>query len=50
MYKESFSIASDQLKEVLAAMKSLGKEIEALERTLEIEGAPYTPGRWPDWE
>lgn len=50
MYKESFSIASDQLKEVLAAMKALDKEIEALERTLEIEGAPYTPGRWPDWE
>lgn len=50
MYVESYEIASKQFIEVLAAMKKLHASIEALEKELEINNAPYTPGRWPEWK
>ncbi|MBX2971133.1 MAG: glycosyl hydrolase [Cyclobacteriaceae bacterium] len=49
MYKESYEIASRQFKALLTEMKELNKKLEELERKLEINQAPYTPGRWPEW-
>jgi photosystem II stability/assembly factor-like uncharacterized protein len=49
MYKESYEIASRQFKALLTEMKELNKKLEELERELEINQAPYTPGRWPEW-
>lgn len=49
IYTESYDIASKQFTEVLSAMKKLNSSIETLEKELEINNAPYTPGRWPEW-
>lgn len=50
MYKESYEIASRQFKALLTEMKDVNKKLEELERELEINQAPYTPGRWPEWK
>jgi hypothetical protein len=31
-------------------MRKLHAAIESLEKELEINNAPYTPGRWPEWK
>jgi photosystem II stability/assembly factor-like uncharacterized protein len=50
MYVESYDIASKQFTEVLSSMRKLHAAIESLEKELEINNAPYTPGRWPEWK
>jgi photosystem II stability/assembly factor-like uncharacterized protein len=48
-YKDSYAVAA---KEFTAALQALGRvdaDLSALEDTLEIKGAPWTPGRIPDW-
>ncbi|HPD34480.1 MAG TPA: hypothetical protein PKV40_09075, partial [Candidatus Kapabacteria bacterium] len=49
--KDSYNIASDQLKEFLQKMKSLEEnQIKPVQDTLQKFGAPWTPGRFPVWE
>lgn len=48
-YKNDYAIASKGLTAVLAAMRKLDTEIKALEKELDLNKAPYTPGRWPEW-
>lgn len=48
-YKNSYTLAAKQFTALLADMKKLDQEIGSLEKTLELNNAPYTPGRWPDW-
>jgi photosystem II stability/assembly factor-like uncharacterized protein len=50
IYKESYDIASKQFSQVLNSMSKLEASITALEKELEINKAPYTPGRWPEWK
>lgn len=50
MYQESYDIAAKQFGPVLADMKKLHASLEELEKTLEVNQAPYTPGRWPEWK
>jgi photosystem II stability/assembly factor-like uncharacterized protein len=50
MYKESYEVASKQFRAVLADMKKLNASLEQLEKELEVNHAPYTPGRWPEWK
>ena len=48
-YKDSYAVAA---KEFTAALQALGRvdaDLSALEDALEIKGAPWTPGRIPDW-
>ncbi|HYF32078.1 MAG TPA: hypothetical protein VD993_13235 [Chitinophagaceae bacterium] len=49
-YKNDYAIASKALSSVLQAMRKLDADITALEKELELNKAPYTPGRWPDWK
>jgi photosystem II stability/assembly factor-like uncharacterized protein len=49
-YRNDYAIASKGLTTVLAAMRKLDEEILALEKQLELNKAPYTPGRWPEWK
>jgi len=49
-YRNDYAIASKGLSSVLTAMRKLDEEILALEKQLELNKAPYTPGRWPDWK
>ena len=48
-YKTSYEIAAKEFAETLATMRSLDDELRQLERRLESLGAPYTPGRLPEW-
>ena len=48
-YRNDYAIASKGLTVVIAAMRKLDEEIVALEKQLELNKAPYTPGRWPEW-
>jgi hypothetical protein len=50
MYQESYEVAYKQFKTMLADMKKLDEKIKGLEKELELNGAPYTPGRWPEVE
>jgi hypothetical protein len=35
---------------VLGELKKANAQVEALEKSLDMNKAPYTPGRWPVWE
>ncbi len=50
IYVDSYAVASKQFTTVLAEMKTIHQQIEQLEKELEINKAPYTPGRWPEWK
>lgn len=48
--KDQLQIAGDEFEGVLAALKTVvNTDLKALEQKLEAAGAPYTPGRQPDW-
>jgi hypothetical protein len=49
-YKDSYDIASKQLGSVLSVLKSIDSELLIIEKELEMNNAPYTPGRWPEWK
>lgn len=44
---ESYAIASKQLIKLLDNMKRVDEMLTVLEGELEMNNAPYTPGRWP---
>lgn len=48
-YQEIYDIAAKQFGPALTELRAIAGEIEALEKALEINDAPYTPGRWPVW-
>ncbi len=50
IYTDSYDIAAKQFTSVLTELKSTDAAIISLEKELEINNAPYTPGRWPDWK
>ncbi|HCW08864.1 MAG TPA: hypothetical protein DGG95_16025 [Cytophagales bacterium] len=50
MYIESFAVASKQFSTLLGEMKKIHSSIEQLEKKLELNHAPYTTGRWPEWK
>jgi len=48
---EQYQIASDELAvEVPKLRKLIETDIKAIEKQLDAAGAPYTPGRLPDWK
>ncbi len=50
MYEESYAIAADEFRGVLEGLKAIEADLGSLEAELERLGAPYTPGRVPDWK
>lgn len=48
-YTEAYRIADKEFKVALATLKALDEEVKVLEQQLEINNAPYTSGRWPEW-
>jgi Mg2+ and Co2+ transporter CorA len=48
--KEQYEIAAEEFGPILDDIKQLKKDIEAVEQALEKAGAPWTPGRLPDWK
>ena len=47
---KSYEIAVSSFGEILNSLKSAGEEVEAIEKILKENGAPYTPGRFPNLE
>jgi hypothetical protein len=45
----SYDIAEKQFSPIYAEIKSIGEELKKIEAAMEKSGAPYTPGRLPDW-
>lgn len=48
-FRDSYDVASRQFTGFIADLRKLNDEILKVEKELEINNAPYTPGRWPDW-
>ena len=48
-YKESYQVAASEFGKALTSLRSLEADITALETSLELQGAPWTPGRIPNW-
>ena len=48
-FKESYDAAASKFGELLTSLKSIDTEIKQVESELEKYGAPYTPGRFPEW-
>jgi hypothetical protein len=49
--KESLKIAEEQFEEIYQKIKKVGEtDIVALEKKLDDAGAPYVPGKLPEWK
>jgi photosystem II stability/assembly factor-like uncharacterized protein len=48
-FRDSYSIADRSFGKALGELKSIVSDLGALESQLETEGAPWTPGRIPEW-
>ncbi len=48
--KKSFEIVSKQFEGVLSELKKVDADLQELEKLLEQNQAPYTPGRFPTWK
>ena len=46
----SYTVAGQQFAPLLAEVKAAGEEVKRIENILEKSGAPYTPGRVPEWK
>ena len=49
-FYDLFKTASGEFSDVLESLKSVGREVEQVEASLETYGSPYTPGRLPNWK
>jgi hypothetical protein len=49
-YMTSYDIAEKQFAPIYTEIKSIGEEVKKIEATMEKSGAPYTPGRLPEWK
>jgi len=49
LYETSYAIAASEFEPVLRNLQAVSRDLSALEKRLELMGAPWTPGRDPDW-
>lgn len=49
-FEEGYAAAEKAFKPVYAEIKAIGEEVKKLEGQMEKYGAPYTPGRLPEWK
>ena len=47
---DSYAILSEELPPALGELKSIDQELKKLNNELDALGAPWTPGRVPDWQ
>ena len=46
----SYEIAAGKYDELSSSLKSIDLQVKQVEDSLEEYGAPYTPGRFPEWK
>ncbi len=49
-FQRAYQEAREDFDQVLAEMREVDTWIQSLEQMLEQAGAPYTPGRFPEWD
>ena len=51
MQRDGYAIAEEEFRPVYEELKKiLAEDVTAIEKRLDAVGAPYTPGRLPDWK
>jgi photosystem II stability/assembly factor-like uncharacterized protein len=48
-FKQSYEVVASEFKPLETELKTIGEEMKKIELELEKAGAPYTPGRMPQW-
>jgi hypothetical protein len=49
--RDAFQIVAEEFPPILEAIREIvDKDVKAIEKKLEAIGAPYTPGRLPEWK
>jgi photosystem II stability/assembly factor-like uncharacterized protein len=48
-YRNSYRIAEQQFRQALPELKAIAADLAKVEAELQAEGAPWTPGRIPEW-
>ena len=48
-YRDSYRIADQQFRQALTDLQAIAVDLSEVEATLQAEGAPWTPGRIPEW-
>ena len=49
-FMNSYNVAANEFEAILKEVRTIGTEVTKLENILDQNGAPYTPGRIPDWK
>jgi peptidoglycan hydrolase CwlO-like protein len=47
---KSYEAAANKYDDLSSELKKIDGEVASIEKTLEKSGAPYTPGRFPEWK
>jgi hypothetical protein len=48
-YRDSYRIAEVQFRQAVVELQAIATDLAKVEAELQSEGAPWTPGRIPDW-
>jgi hypothetical protein len=48
-YRDSYMIADQQFRQALIELNAIASDLVEVEAALQAEGAPWTPGRIPQW-
>jgi len=48
-YRDSYRIAEAQFRQAVVELQAIATDLAKVEAELQSEGAPWTPGRIPDW-
>ena len=48
-YRDSYRIADQQFRQALGELQAIAVDLAVVEAALQDEGAPWTPGRIPEW-
>ena len=48
-FRDSYAVAAQEFTAALQSLRVVERDLTALEDALEIKGAPWTPGRIPEW-
>ncbi len=49
-FKTAYQTVSKKISPLMDDLKSVERDMRAVEQSLEINRAPATPGRWPEWK
>jgi hypothetical protein len=48
--RQGYDVASAEFEQLLQQLKTIEADFKALQNKADLAGAPWTPGRLPDWK